>query len=154
MFTPLWKAQEGEMVGLYGIHNLLPVALSSLYPVETSTLLYNLYRYSSCLGVMQWIRLPSEYVIYLKQSLSGTEQNLVDSTWCMLSSLTKTIEAIVYVKEAVYIIHWVIYKMYFSVLLVWTLTSRFNKNFPQKMHTQFCSNNYRTLLTFQCSGVK
>ena len=50
----------------------------------------------------------------------------------MLSSLTKTIEAIVYVKEAVYIIHWVIYKMYFSVLLVWTLTSRFKQKFPSK----------------------
>ena len=30
---------------LYGIHNLLPVALGSVYAVETSTSLYNLYLY-------------------------------------------------------------------------------------------------------------
>ena len=29
--------------GLYGIHNLVPAALGRVYPVETSTSLYNLY---------------------------------------------------------------------------------------------------------------
>ena len=30
-------------VGLYGIHNLGPTTLGRVYPVETSTSLYNLY---------------------------------------------------------------------------------------------------------------
>ena len=33
---------------VYGIHNPGPTALSSVYPVDTSTSLYNLYLYHGC----------------------------------------------------------------------------------------------------------
>ena len=42
-YAPWYKLVIQLGVGLYGIHNLGPMALGSVYPVETSTLLYNLY---------------------------------------------------------------------------------------------------------------
>ena len=42
-YAPWYKSVIQLGVGLYGIHNLGPTALSSVYPVETSTSLYNLY---------------------------------------------------------------------------------------------------------------
>ena len=42
-YAPWYKSVIQFGVGLYGIHNLGPAALGSVYPVETSTSLYNLY---------------------------------------------------------------------------------------------------------------
>ena len=42
-YDPWYKSVIQLGVGLYGIHNLGPAALGSVYPVETSTSLYNLY---------------------------------------------------------------------------------------------------------------
>ena len=42
-YAPWYKSVIQLGVGLYGIHNLGPAALGSVYPVETSTSLYNLY---------------------------------------------------------------------------------------------------------------
>ena len=42
-YAPWYKSVIQLGFGLYGIHNLVPVALGSVYPVETSTSLYNLY---------------------------------------------------------------------------------------------------------------
>ena len=44
-YAPWYKSVIQLGVGLYGIHNLVPAALGSEYPVETSTLLCNLYIY-------------------------------------------------------------------------------------------------------------
>ena len=43
-YAPWYKSVIQLGVGLYGIHNLGPAALGSVYPVETSTSLYNLYK--------------------------------------------------------------------------------------------------------------
>ena len=42
-YDPLYKSVIQLGVRLYGIHNHGPTALCSVYPVETSTSLYNLY---------------------------------------------------------------------------------------------------------------
>ena len=42
-YAPWYKSVIQLGVGLYSIHDLGPVALGCVYPVETSTLLYNLY---------------------------------------------------------------------------------------------------------------
>ena len=42
-YAPWYKPVIQLGVGLYGIHNLGPAALGSVYPIETSTSLYNLY---------------------------------------------------------------------------------------------------------------
>ena len=42
-YAPWYKSVLQLGFGLYGIHNLVPVALGSVYPVETSTSLYNIY---------------------------------------------------------------------------------------------------------------
>ena len=42
-YAPWYKSVIQLGFGLYGIHNLVPVALGRVYPVETSTSLYNLY---------------------------------------------------------------------------------------------------------------
>ena len=44
-YAPWYKSVIQLGVGLYGIHYLGPAALGSVYPVETSTSLYNLYIY-------------------------------------------------------------------------------------------------------------
>ena len=41
-YGPWYKSVIQLGVGLYGIHNLGPAALGCVYPVETSTSLYNL----------------------------------------------------------------------------------------------------------------
>ena len=46
-YAPRYKSVIQLDVGLFGIHNLGPAALGSVYPVETSTSLYNLYVYDS-----------------------------------------------------------------------------------------------------------
>ena len=46
-YAPWYKSVIQLGIGLYGIHNLGAVALGSVYPVETSTLLYNLYLQTS-----------------------------------------------------------------------------------------------------------
>ena len=43
LLGPWYKSVIQLGVGLYGIHNLGPTALGSVYPVQTSTSLYNLY---------------------------------------------------------------------------------------------------------------
>ena len=45
-YAPWYKSVIQLGVGLYGIHNLGPAALGSVYPVETSTSLYNLYLFT------------------------------------------------------------------------------------------------------------
>ena len=40
--------------GFYGIHNLVPAALGRVYPVETSTSLYNLYLESLARSEYLW----------------------------------------------------------------------------------------------------
>ena len=42
-YAPWYKSVIQLGVGPYGIHNLGPAALSCVYPIETSTSLYNLY---------------------------------------------------------------------------------------------------------------